>query len=92
MTMTKTVNGQAVELTPDEERAILAERAANTPTAADKAKRDIADIERGEPITQRALREAVLALGAANPAVQDSVFYKRAAAQEARIAALRAVL
>lgn len=56
------------------------------------AREQIAVIEASQPVTQRALRELILAIGQAFPAAQQSVFYKKAVAQEQQIASLRSQL
>jgi hypothetical protein len=62
--------------------------------AREKAKtaQAIVAVESAQPITQRALRELMIAIGAAMPAAQESLFYKRAVEQEAQVAALRVKL
>lgn len=68
-----------------EAKAIAADP--NTPV-----RRQISALEAAQPVTQRALRELMLAIGQAFPAAQASVFYSKAAQQEAAVAALRAKL
>jgi hypothetical protein len=61
-------------------------------TSVQLAQQTIVAIEQAEPVTQRALRELMLVIGQAYPAAQSSVFYTKAAAQEAEIVPLRAKL
>lgn len=59
------------------------------PTAAQIAEKSIYAIESANPVTQRALRELILAIGDVYPNAQATMFYQKAAAQEAEIAPLR---
>jgi len=79
---------KVIELTSDEIAALQA----NAPTPQQQAILQIQQIEEAQPITQRAIRELMLAIGQAFPAAQASVFYQKAAAQEQQVAALRAKL
>ena len=49
----------------------------------------IVRLEQAEPVSQRAIRELMLAIGEAYPDAKQSVFYQKAQAQEIQIAALR---
>ena len=97
-------NGAALNLhetTPEQEAAYYALGAKSgatfdgsafevLPTPPAPITEKIAALEQAQPITQRSIRELMLAIGAAFPAAQASVFYKKAAAQEAEISSLRA--
>jgi hypothetical protein len=52
----------------------------------------IATLENSNPVTQRAIRELMLAIGQAYPQAQASVFYQKALQQEAAIQQLRSQL
>lgn len=60
-----------------------------TPSNNENIATQILAIEVAQPITQRSIRELMLAIGQAFPAAQSSVFYKKAAAQEGSVSALR---
>ncbi len=55
-------------------------------------KDQISGIEFANPITHRALRELILAIGAIYPDAKSSVFYTKVAATDAEIVPLRAKL
>jgi flagellar hook-length control protein FliK len=75
-------------LSPSDLSALQAVIDAPDPSKPD-VKKEIASIELAQPVTQRELREMILAMGQAFPAAQASQFYQKAKAQDDQIAALR---
>lgn len=80
-----------VDLTPEEVADAQARTAAET-TGNPAIVKQIALVETAQPITQRSIRELMLAIGQAFPEAQASVFYQKAAAQEVQVATLRSQL
>lgn len=85
----KTGERKTVPLTAEEIAAAEAKSAAE---AAMAPQREIERLERENPITHRALREMILAIGAQFPDAQDTVFYQRALQVEQAIRTERAKL
>lgn len=86
-----TGNRHEVDLTPEEVAAAQV-RAAAELAEQTAPLRVIDNIERGNPITHRALRELILAIGEVYPAAKTTPFYTRAKAADDAIRAERAKL
>lgn len=79
---------KTVELTPEE----IADIQAGAPSPAEAVKAEIQNAEFNNPITHRALREMILAVGDAFPEAKVSQFYMKAKAVDDEIVQLRAQL
>ena len=62
---------------------------AHVPSAAEIKLQEIVAIEQANPITHRALRELILAIGSVYPQAQGAVFYQKALAADTAVQVIK---